>query len=125
MVDAATRRLDGATIVGRDAELAALEAFARADPVGGTLVLVGGPGFGKTTLWEAGLRAARVRGLRVLSARPGDTEAELSFSGLIDLLDGVDVCRLAGLPAPQVRALQLALLQLEVPGATAEPQAIA
>lgn len=55
-------------IVGREPELAALHAFLAADR-SRTLVLSGEPGIGKTTLWEAGVEAARAQGRRVLLIR--------------------------------------------------------
>jgi hypothetical protein len=54
--------------------------------------------------------AARLRGTRVLVARPSDAEARLAFSSLIDLFDGIEAEELAGLPAPQLQALNVALL---------------
>ena len=78
----------GATsIVGRDAELARLDAFLHDAGPGAALVLIGAPGVGKTTLWEAAIEVARLRGVRVLSARPGGSAAQLTFGGLIDLCD--------------------------------------
>jgi DNA-binding CsgD family transcriptional regulator len=75
--------------------------------------MTGGPGIGKTALWEEGLRLARGKGARVLAARPGGAEAELSFAGLFDLLAGIDLGALGGLPAPQRRALEVALLRAD------------
>jgi DNA-binding CsgD family transcriptional regulator len=73
-------------------------------------VVVEGPaGIGKTTVWQAALQAARARSFTVLAARAAQTEATLPFAGLIDLLEGVPQARLAGLPAPQGRALEVAL----------------
>ncbi len=74
-------------------------------------MLTGEPGIGKTTLWEAALGAARERAMRVVSTRASGAEAQLSFAALIDLLDGVDLRRLEGLPAPQLDALEVALLR--------------
>ena len=101
----------GHEVVGREAELAQLHAFLYADPGGAAFVLVGGPGIGKTTLWENGVEAARQRGMRVLVARLSDAEARLAFSALIDLFDGVASEELAGLPPPQLHALDVALLR--------------
>jgi DNA-binding CsgD family transcriptional regulator len=89
-------------IVGRDPELTALRSPPRA------LVLIGGAGIGKTTLWEAGVEAARAEGLTVLMARPTGAETQHSFAALTDLFDGVDI---AALPAPQRSALDVALLR--------------
>ena len=55
-------RAQDARIVGRETELAALGEFVGAGPSGRALVLSGGPGIGKTTLWEAGIAAAREGG---------------------------------------------------------------
>jgi DNA-binding NarL/FixJ family response regulator len=114
-----------ATIVGRDRELALLSAFAGAAPGARALVLAGGPGIGKTTLWETAIAVARTRGLRVLTARPSDAEAQHPFLALADLFDGVDTSALAGVPAPQLRALEVALLRAEPEGSPPEPHAIA
>jgi DNA-binding NarL/FixJ family response regulator len=89
-------------IVGREPELAALRSAPRA------LVLTGGPGIGKTTLWESGVDAARDKGQTVLVARPTGAETQHSFAALTDLFDGVDT---AALPAPQRSALDVVLLR--------------
>jgi DNA-binding CsgD family transcriptional regulator len=108
-------------IIGRDAELASLRGFLSAAHDGpAALLLEGEAGIGKTTLWEAGLAEAGDRYGRVLSARPAEAERELSFTGLGDLLgDSLDAA-LPGLPAPQRRALGVALL-LE-PGGAQPPE---
>ena len=47
-------------IVGRRAELLALDGFFEAVPAGGqALLLEGDPGIGKTALWQEGNRLAR------------------------------------------------------------------
>jgi DNA-binding CsgD family transcriptional regulator len=109
----------GETVVGRAAELAALSEFL---PAPGALMLTGGPGIGKTTLWEAGIAAARDRGMRVLSARPTGAEAELAFAALIDVCDGIET---EGLAVPQRWALDVALLRVRPGGPPPEPHAIA
>ena len=107
-------------IIGRDQELDSLHGFlgaARAEP--GVLLLEGEPGIGKTTLFEAALAVAE-RSHRTLTARPAEAEMELSFTGLGDLLsDSIDAV-LEGLPGPQRRALEVALL-LE-PGTDRPPE---
>ena len=55
-------------IAGREPELAALREWLAGEAA--ALVLSGGIGIGKTTLWEGGIALARERGLRVLLARP-------------------------------------------------------
>ena len=115
---------DFAQVVGREPEFWALRGFLDRDTARRSLVLVGEPGIGKTTLWEAGIAIARERGVRVLVARPSGAEAELSFAGLIDLFDGIDLGALDGLPAPQRLALEVALLRAEPTAVSAEPHAI-
>jgi predicted ATPase len=80
-------RGSGHEIVGRAAELAVLREFLERDGGVRTLVLIGDAGIGKTTLWDAGLGAARERGIRVLSTRASSAEAQLSYAALIDLPD--------------------------------------
>jgi len=112
-------------VSGREAELEELDAFFAAPPTQSGLVLIGKPGIGKSTLWEAGIAAAHRRGVTALSARPASAEARLSFAGLTDLLDGVDIDAVGRLPPPQRYALEVAILRSE-PGETPpEPRAIA
>jgi DNA-binding CsgD family transcriptional regulator len=89
------------------------------------VVLAGGPGIGKTSLWDAGIAAARKNGFRALTARASCAEAELSFAALTDLLDGVELGSLDGVPAPQRRALEVALLRVEPGGQAPSSRAIA
>jgi DNA-binding CsgD family transcriptional regulator len=103
-----------AGVVGRDREMAAVAAFldsATSGPAG--LVLEGAAGIGKTTVWAAGAALADGRGYTVLSARPAESEATLSFAALGDLLDGVLDRALPALPPPQRRALEVALLMAD------------
>jgi DNA-binding CsgD family transcriptional regulator len=98
-----------AALVGRDAELAALESLlAGAADGGGSLLAVGDPGIGKSALAEAAGERARDRGMRVLACQGIPGEAHLPFAGLHQLLRPV----LAGadsLPAGQREALLTAL----------------
>ena len=122
-VPTAAPRASRVELVGREAELAEVAAFLSAgSPT--ALVLVGGPGIGKTSLWESGVDRARERGLRVLAARPTDAEAQHSFATLIDLLDGVVSTELGGLPAPQLHALEVALLRAAPTGPPPDGPAI-
>ena len=101
-------------IVGREAELDAVERFLdalRAGPP--ALVIDGEAGIGKTTVWLEGVRSAESRFYRVLQARPAESEAKLSYAALTDLIgDAFDEVHTA-LPAPQERALATALLRSE------------
>jgi DNA-binding NarL/FixJ family response regulator len=114
-----------ASIVGREAELELVRRFVESDGPAGALVLAGRPGIGKTTLWEAGVGAARELQLRVLAARATDAEAELSFTALGDLLDEVALDDLPSLVAPRRRALGAALLREEIPEEPPDRRAIA
>lgn len=113
------------SVIGREVELARLEEFVRDASPGGSLVLIGGAGFGKTTLWGAAVESACGGGTRVLSARPGESGAQLRFGGLVDLCDGLDAAELAPLPAPQRRALEVALLRAEPGLEQTAPAAVA
>ena len=114
-----------AGIVGRESELKALTEFVTPAGSGTALVLRGSPGVGKTTLWQAGRDVARDRGMRVLSAKPNSAETSLSFAGLTDLLDGIEPDVLDGLPAPQRRGLEVALLRADPAGEAVAPRAMA
>lgn len=101
-------------IVGREGELAVVEAFlAEDDRSARTLAIVGDPGIGKTTVWREAVRRARERAAVVLVAGPAESEARLSFAGLTDLLSPVAEERFTALPAPQQQALAVALLRAE------------
>jgi DNA-binding CsgD family transcriptional regulator len=84
------------------------------------LALEGEPGIGKTTLWREGMRAARARASLVLTCRPAQAEARLSFVGLIDLLGPVADQVLGGLPEPQRRVLEVALVRSRGDGLRAD-----
>jgi AAA ATPase domain len=114
-----------AGIVGREPELKVLGEFVAGAASGAALVLKGSPGVGKTTLWQAGRDAALGHGMRVLSAMPNSAETSLSFAGLADLLDGIEQEALGGLPAPQRRGLEVALLRADPAGEPAAPRAMA
>jgi ABC-type branched-subunit amino acid transport system ATPase component len=55
----------GAPVVGRDAELAMLDDAVARGSDSGAVIVVGGPGIGKTTLWDAAIGAARALRVRV------------------------------------------------------------
>lgn len=101
-------------VIGRADEAAATARFVDGvlrGPAG--LLIEGEPGIGKTTVLLEAIRQARGRGFNVLDIRPAEAEAELSFAALADLLgDTFDVVG-QSLPAPQRRALEVALLRRE------------
>ena len=106
-------------IVGRSAEQAAIDRFVASvsgdRPAGGDLpgprglAISGEAGIGKSTLWAAIVAAATTAGALVLEARPASPEVRLSFSGLVDLLDGHVDEVLDRLSVPQRAALEVAL----------------
>lgn len=111
-------------VVGREAEIAALERFLGPESSARALSLCGDAGIGKTTLWEAGVDLARARGVVVAAARGSEEETRLSFACLSDLLDGIDIGSVAGVPRPQVRALEVALGRADPLGVVPEPLTI-
>lgn len=118
-------REHGDGVVGREREVAALRDFLAPPAEVRTLVLTGGPGIGKSTLFEVGVTLAGEQGVRVLRARPTDAEATLAFSALIDLFDGVGSDELRVVPAPQRQALDAALLRAAPVEATGNAHAVA
>jgi DNA-binding CsgD family transcriptional regulator/tetratricopeptide (TPR) repeat protein len=98
-------------VVGREQELAAIDAFLDGALAGPAVLLVEGEaGIGKTTLWLTIARTGRSRGLQLLVAAPAETERNLPFSALGDLVEGVIGGVLDRLPSPQAQALKVALL---------------
>lgn len=113
-------------VFGRDAELGVLEAFLSGLPSGpAALVLAGTAGAGKTTLLRAGLEQIAGLGHTTLRTSPSQSDMRLAFAGLGDLLGPRLGGILAGLPAPQRRALGAALLLEEAPPVPPEPRLIA
>lgn len=108
-------------VFGRAAELAALAAVIdtpRTSP--GAVILYGEAGIGKTTLWTRALERTKAR---VLSTKPTEPEARMSFTGLFDLFDTCwDEVREA-LPAPQRAAMDVVLLRAN-PGEPLDPRTV-
>src|SRR5262245_35586303 len=125
-VGSASTAVDGSRseMLGRDDEASALLAFLEAQ-LPAAAVLEGEAGIGKTTLFESAAAAARDRGFAVLACRPAESEIQLSFAGLADLLDGRTDEILPRLPRPQGRALRVALLLDEAGGSPPEQHAVA
>ena len=103
-------------IVGRDRELAAVEALLSRAREGrsGALCLVGDAGAGKTTLLEAA--EGRAEGFTVLRATGFEAETSLAHAGLLEALGPV-LDRLDALPPAQADALNAALGRAGVDGA--------
>ena len=112
-------------LVGRERELDELALFLDAVPSGPVgLLFEGDAGIGKTTLWREAVSAALDRSYCVLSCRPVESEAQLAFTALGDLLEEVPDSATAELPVPQRRALDVALLRTEAEGPPPLPRAV-
>jgi len=72
-------------LFGRDAEVAAVELLLASLGGGGSLLVLGDPGMGKSALAELAVRRAAGRGMRVLACAGVPVEAHLSFAGLHQL----------------------------------------
>jgi hypothetical protein len=86
-----------------------------ADGVGSATMLHGESGIGKSALLDVAIEGARQRSLRVLSATGVQSEAQLSFAGLHQLLEP-ELDRAAGLP-PRLRETLLGAFGLVQGGA--------
>src|ERR1700733_444406 len=97
-------------LTDRRAECAVLDRVINAVRAGGSRVLVvrGEPGVGKSALLD--YLAGRASGCRVVRAAGGESEMELAFAGLHQLLAPL-LDRLEGLPGPQQEALRTAFGQ--------------
>ncbi|HUA45346.1 MAG TPA: AAA family ATPase [Solirubrobacteraceae bacterium] len=107
--------ITGAALVGRDAEIELIAGMI--DGVrggGGALLIRGDPGVGKSALLAIGAERASERGLRVLKATGVQSEAELPFAGLHQLLQPL-VRSIDELAEPQRVALGTAFGMLEAP----------
>ena len=94
-------------LVGRDAELAALTGLIERCPARGqAMVMTGEPGIGKSSLLAVAGDAARAAGFRVLTATGVESEAQLPFGGLHQLLRPVlrQSARLGPLPREALRS---------------------
>jgi DNA-binding CsgD family transcriptional regulator len=99
----------GSELIGRGSELSRLRGLVDPPPADSrVLVLLGEAGMGKTVLLAQAERQARSAGLRVLSAAGRESEQDLAFAGLHQLLRPV-LDRVGALPDRQVNALLGAL----------------
>jgi DNA-binding CsgD family transcriptional regulator len=104
-------------LVGRDVELSVLRGLV--DPVpaaSSVLVVLGDAGMGKTVLLADTAQQARSAGIRVLAVTGRESEANLAFSALHQLLRPI-LASASGLPDRQARALLGALGLAADPGA--------
>jgi DNA-binding CsgD family transcriptional regulator len=106
---------EDASLVGRREELSRLRELVSPPYAESRVLLVlGDPGVGKTALLAEAVRAARLAGVRVLAAVGRESEQDLAFAGLHQLLRPV-LDRLAGLPGRQAEALRGAFALSENP----------
>jgi len=112
-------------VIGRDDLLRTIAAFLNGDEARQiAVVLQGEAGIGKTTLWRSSVSVAAEKGRRVLKASPAESEAGLPFGAAADLLEGVLEDVGDGLPGPQRRALEVALLLEDVEGRPVDQRAV-
>jgi len=92
-------------LIGRDSELSRLRGLvAPPPPESRVLMLLGDAGMGKTVLLAEAVRQARSAGLQVLQVTGRESEQDLAFAGLHQLLRPV-LDRVADLPGRQAEAL--------------------
>jgi predicted ATPase len=108
-----------------DVSAAAYGLFGRDDAVravsdvldhGGSVVVVGEPGVGKSSLLKVADQLAQRRGRRVLSVSPTQFDRGLPFAGLAELVNQSPEGAVDRLPGPQRRALAVALQRAETDG---------
>ncbi len=105
-----------APVVGRERELAAVDAFLAA-PWPRVLLVEGPAGIGKTTIVDAAIRRTADGGASPLVARATLAERDLPFAALASLLPDARIDPiLPGLPAPRRRALEIALRRASADG---------
>ena len=93
-------------LVGREEELSRLsELVTPPYPESRMLLLLGDPGMGKTVLLAEAAREARLAGVRVLAVAGRESEQDLAFAGLHQLLRPV-LDQVVGLPIRQAEALR-------------------
>ncbi len=107
---------DSRPVVGRDAELRAVDGFLDAARHRFEVLTVEGEaGIGKTTMWLECVRRAKLRGAHVLATRPSEAEATLSYAGLADLLDPVGEATIGQMALPLQEAVAAALFRAPAP----------
>ncbi|MFF2431278.1 AAA family ATPase [Streptomyces mirabilis] len=93
-------------VIGRREELSLLrELIAPPHKESHVLLLLGDPGLGKTVLLAEAAREAKAAGMRVLATTGRESEQDLAFAGLHQLLRPV-LDRVARLPTRQAEALR-------------------
>src|SRR5258706_14990343 len=101
--------MGASVLVGRDAEIAELgKAFTEAAEHGAALFVTGAAGIGKTSLLDVAATDARSRGYKLLAITGLESEADLPYAGLHQLLQPV-LPSAGALPGPHKNALLTAL----------------
>jgi len=108
-------------LFGRDEVLRSMH---RALLEGGSAVVTGEPGLGKSSLLRVADQLAQRAGRRVLAVTPTLFDRGLPFSGLAELAAQVPKSAERALPEPQRRALAVALRQQAPEGREADPLAV-
>ncbi|MCX4683318.1 LuxR family transcriptional regulator [Kitasatospora purpeofusca] len=109
------------TLVGRSPDLARFDDFVTGIPeAGGSVVLLGEPGVGKTALLDAAAARAAGHGLRVLRATGVQYRSQTGWSALVQMLTATPELRAAVTGTPVLAAA----LGLE-PGIAPGPDAVA
>ena len=103
-----------ASLVGRETELSLLRELMAPPAESRVMLLLGDPGVGKTVLLAEAAREARSAGMRVLAATGRESEQDLAFAGLHQLLRPA-LNHVADLPARQAEALRGAFALSEDP----------
>jgi DNA-binding CsgD family transcriptional regulator len=103
-------------IVGRDPAIAEINRLlSRARDGTSALLIVGEPGIGKTTIFREAMRLGEEAGFAVLSCRPAVSESVFALAAVADIVRNIPAAQWTTLPAPQRRALEVAL-HLAEPG---------
>jgi tetratricopeptide (TPR) repeat protein len=112
-------------LLGREVELEAADRFLTMISAGSAALIVEGePGIGKTAVWREVLARADASSCRVLACGAAELEAQLAYASLGDLLAGVEEDAFTSVPAPQRRALEVALLRADASGGVLDPRAV-
>ena len=97
-------------IAGRANEIEVLERFLDDDlPEPRSLLIQGAPGIGKTSLLRALLEMSGRREYSVAMCQPTRSEMDLSYAGLVGMLDALGLAAVDALPAPQAQVLRTIL----------------
>ena len=118
--------MEAAAIFGRERELALGEAFLESgsDRIR-VLRLEGEAGIGKTTLWRELARRAALQGSASCHAARRSPRPSSRSRRLTDLLEPLSSESFGSLPAPQRRALEIALLRAAPDGEPLDPRTLA